>query len=306
VSGWGPHKTADLANSPQTRIAERWDIATRRLEAARVLREAGLSHDALILFREAGLLLARAAVVTTEATSAATNPTDETTAEKLMQVLEDERRPVPARFASDFSRFILTDSTNLDRLSSSEAAVSAERVDSMTRWLADAIEPQSPRQRTATRNLRISIAVLTVLALPLAWEIWVLSPTNISFHKKVTASSQMPNTHPERVVDDELYGGRVFESAQEGAPWLSIDLGDRYFISDAEVFGFGDSLPLAFEVSDDGISYRYVASKADPYIGWLPWVVKPLQVDARFVRLRMLNPGSLALSEVIVYGRRRR
>lgn len=305
LSGWGRDNTADLATSPQTRIAEHWDIAIRRLEAARVLHEAGLPHDALILFREAGLLLARAAIGTTDPASTATSPSDETTVEKLMQVLESEQQPIPVRFARDFSTFILTDSINLDRLSSREAAASAERVDSITRWLADAIEPQSPRQRTATRNLRVSIAVLAVLAIPLAWKIWVLSPTNISFHKNVTVSTQLPNTHPEKVVDDDLYGGPTFQSAQESSPWLSIDLGDRYLISDAEVFSFADSLPLAFEVSDDGISYRTVDTKNDPFVASLPWVVKPLHVDARFVRVRMLRSGSLALSEVVVYGRRR-
>jgi hypothetical protein len=291
--------------SPQARIAERWDAAIRRIEAARVLREAGLSHDALILFREAGLLLARITIGATDAASAATSPSDQTTAEKLIQVLESERRPVPVGFARDFSTLILTDSTDLDRLSSKDATLRAARADSMTHWLADAVEPRSPRQRTATRNLRISIAILAVLAIPIAREIWVLSPTNISFHKKVTASTQMPNTNPQGVVDDELYGPRPFHSAEEASPWLSIDLGKRYLISDAEVFAGNESLPLAFEVSDDGISYRTVAMKTEPFAGLLPWVVKPLQVDARFVRLRMLRPGSLALSEVIVYGRKR-
>jgi hypothetical protein len=301
--GRGQDESAGLAMSPPARIAERWDAAIRRLEAARVLRDAGLSHDALILFREAGLLLARATIDRADAAPAATSPSDQTTAEKLIQVLESERRPVPVGFARDFSTLVLTDSMDIDRLSSREATLRAERADSMTRWLADAVEPRSPRQRRATRNLRISLAVLAVLAIPVAREIWVLSPTNISFHKKVTASTEMPNKNAQGVVDGELYG-LAFQSTEEGAACLSIDLGKRYLISDAEVFG--QSIPLAFEVSDDGKSYRQVATKSEAFTGLLPWVVKPLQVDARFVRLRLLRQGSLALSEVVVYGRRRR
>lgn len=303
--GQGPDESADLAMSTRARIAERWEAALRRIEAARVLREAGLSHDALILFREAGLLLAHATIDATDAAAAATSASDQTTAEKLIQVLESERRPIPVGFARDFSTFILTDSTDLDRLSSREATLRAARADSMTRWLADAVEPRSPRQRTATRNLRISIAVMAVLAIPIAREIWVWSPTNISFHKKVTASTQLPNTNLQGVVDDVFYGPRPFHSTEEPSPWLSIDLGSRYLISDAEVFAGNESLPLAFEVSNDGISYRGVATKTEPFAGLLPWVVKPLHVNARFVRVRMQRPGSLALSEVIVYGRKR-
>ena len=98
VRGPREDESADVAMSPRARIAECWDAAIRRLEAARVLREAGLSLDALILFREAGLLLARATIGATDA-APATSLSDQTTAEKLIQVLESERRPVPVWFA---------------------------------------------------------------------------------------------------------------------------------------------------------------------------------------------------------------
>jgi hypothetical protein len=78
-------------------------------------------------------------------------------------------------------------------------------------------------------------------------------------------------------------------------------------ISDAEVFGRSDccldqSVPLAFELSDDGVTYRTLATKTDSFQSLRPWVVKPLAVPARFVRLRMLRAGQLALAEVVIFG----
>lgn len=292
--------------SSPARIVEHWETATRRLEAARLLREAGLSHDSLILFREAGLLLAGITIGATDPASTATSLSEQATAEKLVQTLENDRRPVPVGFAQDFSTLVLTDSMAIDRLSSKEAASRAARADSITQWLADAVEPRSPRQHAAMRNLRISIAVLTIVAIPLAYAIWVVAPTNISFHKKVTASSQLPNTNPQGVVDGEVQPGLAFISSEEHAAWLSIDLGKRYVISDAEVYAANNCFPLAFEVSDDGNAYRTVATKSEGFVGLLPWIVKPLQVDARFVRVRLLRVGTLGLSEVVVYGRVRR
>jgi hypothetical protein len=303
-----PRGRVALVGSTRTRIAERLDAAERRIEAARVLREAGMPHGALILFREGGLLLAQAYLDSGDAAPNGTSPDARATTDQLLLALESGHRSIPAGFAHNLPGLLVSDSSAFDRLPVREMALRSQEADAMTRWLADVVTPRSPRLRRATRNLRLSVAILTVLAIPIAYQLWVLSPKVISVNKKVVASSQAPNTNPAGVVDDVLFGPPPFQSAPEASPWLAIDLGKRHMISDAEVFGrhdccFDDSVPLAFEVSDDGIAYRTVATKTDTFVPLLPWVVKPLQVATRFVRLRFQRPGALVLTEVVLYGR---
>ena len=297
---------------------ERVNAAQCRVEAARLLCEAGHSRMSLILFREAALLLSRGYLDLHDAAIDADRLSPDQVLPALRARIEAEGRAIPKELARDFpvlvgatgperdpaSKALLT----IDSLPAREATLRAEAADALTRWMLTLAELRSPRQRRATRALRISIAILALLAIPIAGEVWAVLPTNISLHKKVSVSSQVPGTHPDGVVDDEVYGLPSFESAIEDSPWLAVDLGQRYLISDAEVFGrhdccFDQAIPLAFEVSDDGETYRTLATKTDPFVSLLPWIVKPLQVEARYVRVRVLRRSILALTEVVVYGR---
>ena len=66
---------------------------------------------------------------------------------------------------------------------------------------------------------------------------------------------------------------------------------------------FDQSIPLAIEVSDDGVTYREMARRTSPFSQKEPWVVALPRVAARFVRLRTLRHSVLVVSELEVYGR---
>ena len=296
----------EASTDQRASVYEYRDAAQRRLEAARVLLEAGLFHEALVLFSAGAVWLAKAVLCWRDPTADVTSIKGDELGRRLSVLLEDLDDPTATRYARILARTIAEDPTAIDHLPRSEAAMRSEELDRLTRWLSDRIEPQSLRELARTRSLRLSAALLTILATPVAGAIWAVSPTNVSLHKPVTVSSQVPGTNPPGVVDDDMYA-LAFQSAPEASAWLVIDLGKRHMISDAEVFGRSDccldqSVPLAFELSDDGVTYRTVATKTDSFQSLRPWVVKPLAVPARFVRLRMLRAGQLALAEVVIFG----
>ena len=66
---------------------------------------------------------------------------------------------------------------------------------------------------------------------------------------------------------------------------------------------FDDCLPLVVEVSRDGNKWDEVARRDRHFDANPPWVVEAGGRGARFVRLRVAHHGSLALSEVEVYGK---
>jgi hypothetical protein len=307
--GIGPRRAA---------FFEHIDAAQRRAEAARLLREARLSRMSLILFREAALLLARGYLDLRDAGIETNTLSPDQLVTALKDCLTADGRSIPAALAQDLPIVVGASAPGcvpahsaaleIDRLPAREANLRAEAADALTRWLLTLVEYRSPRQRRAARALRISVALLALIAIPVAAQIWAVLPTNISLHKHVSVSSQTPDSHPNQVVDDVFYGLPSFQSALEDSPWLAVDLGRRYLLSDAEVFGrhdccFDQSIPLAFEVSDDGETYRTVATKTDPFVSLLPWIAKPLEVEARYVRVRVLRRSILALTEVVVYGR---
>ncbi len=297
-----------LPAARRARVYEQFDAAERRLSAARVLFEAGMFHDALALFHAAGSRLLRGHAWRTELEVDVEALSDAEAFERFSarvsgDVADDS---VLARGVAQLGGF---DVESVDRLTRGEARQRCEELDTATRWLWARVEPQSPRQVRQVRIWRLAIAALALLALPVGRELWLLSPRNLSRGQPVTASSVAQGS-PAALVDDFSYGPPSFVSKEEEA-WVTIDLGKRMLVSDAQVFGrhdccFDQALPLAFELSVDGKRFETVATKTDPFVSLLPWVVKSVSAPARYVRLRTQRSTTLALTEIVVYGRRLR
>ena len=149
------------------------------------------------------------------------------------------------------------------------------------------------------------------VALLVAFYAWPTPAPNLALHRPVKASSQAFNTLPEHAVDGKLYGQLGFHSAMEAHPWLLIDLGARYQITKVLAHGrpdccFDQSIPLALEASDDGITFRTVTKRTTSFSSFDPWVSRPRSLVTRYVRFRTLRASVLVLSEVEVYGKRAR
>ena len=284
------------------------DSAQRRMDAARLLLDARLPHDALILFARGATELADAYLRLKAAPIAptATNATE--LFHNLSETLGEDDLAPGSRFGRAFAYLGAFDLERLDQLPVGEATERCVEIDLMLRWIAARIAPRSPLQLKATRNFRIAMTALALLALPIGHKVWLLSPRNLSHGKPVSASSVKTGGHLAGVVDDNAYSSPAFSTKRELSPWFVIDLGESFIITDVHVFTrvdccFSEALPLALEVSEDGTYYTELETRSEPFVSRFPWIIKALTARARFVRLRTKGIGVLTLTEVIVYGR---
>jgi len=281
--------------------------AQQRLTAARVLRDGGVPSDALAVFWQGIALLARAYLTSLDAEADASDLDPPELLQRLEQQLEQCGRPVSDALRRSLP-FAADTAEQSDRLPPGEAALRAEDLDELSRRLAALIETRTPSRLRAQSRLRLALLVTTVMAVPAALWLWSRVPTNLAVNKPVTASSVAESTSPQGIVDERLYGPFGFHSQLEESPWVTIDLQKAYFITDAEVYGrhdccFDHSVPVTFEVSEDGKVFRNVGAKSDPFDKLEPWNVKKISQVARFVRVRAVGKRPLVLSEVVVHGR---
>ncbi len=280
-----------------------------RLKAARRLRGRGETIAALALFREGAYLLASATVADEDtAEDPSSNPS--ALVDKLLGVLEGAGMHLPPDLERQRGILSSDDPYTVDRLGTDERELAAADLDASTRWLSELLVAPSARAlltRRATRYAAVAVIVLGIIAL--AWAL-LARPVDLALNREARASSQAFATTPAGAVDGIRYGQLGFHSDVQDQPWLSIDLGSDYLIDRVQVYGRGDccfdqSVPVAFEVSEDGLTYRRVDARDDPFSQEQPWIIKPKGVAGRFVRLRTLRRSVLVVAEVEVYGRKR-
>lgn len=253
-------------------------------------------------------MLASATVADDTADGSKSNPS--ALVDKLLPVLEGAGIHSPADLERQKNILSSDDPYTVDRLGIDERELAAADLDASTRWLSELLIPPSAQALLtwrATRNAAVAVIVLGITAL--AW--WLVTrPVDLALNREARASSQAYATTPAGAVDGIRHGQLGFHSDLQDQPWLSIDLGSDYSIDRVQVYGRGDccfdqSVPLAFEVSDDGLAYRRVDARDDPFSQEEPWIIKLKGVAGRFVRLRTLRRSVLVVSEVEVYGRKR-
>jgi len=224
----------------------------------------------------------------------------------LMESVVPERLlPAPPTLQSIQRLQRATDPLELDRLAAENDGRARDDLEAGIRWLSSMVDARSPRGVRTGRAVR-----LTVVAVLLVWLAAVIaSPGNVALGKPVTWSSTAFGAPSAAVDGDNCTAPYGFHSQDEASPWLTIDLGRPHAISKVKVFGRGDgpfdqSIPLALDFSDDGVSFRTVARRTEPFSQADPWVVT-VGLVARFVRLKAERHCPLVVSEVEVYGRPR-
>jgi hypothetical protein len=280
----------------------------RAPERGKETRGRGETIAALVLFREGAHLLARAAVTNDQSPHDAADPT--ALAAKLIELLEGAGTHSPSDLGRLGAVLSSSDPCVIDRLGIGERELAAADLDASTHWLSELLVAPSRtvlRTRRALRNA--TAAGIGLGAVVLTWAL-VTRPLDLALHRPARASSQAFGTTPAGAVDGIRYGQLGFHSDLQDQPWLSIDLGSDYAIDRVQVYGRGDccfdqSVPLVFEVSEDGAAYRRVDVRDAPFSQEEPWIIKPKGLLARFVRLRTLRRSVLVLSEVEAYGRKR-
>jgi F5/8 type C domain len=160
-------------------------------------------------------------------------------------------------------------------------------------------------------RLVIPLSLSALVVLGAADFVWArrYPPPNLALKAVVSASSAGFRTSAQGAADGYRYGQLGFHSREQVSPWLAFDLGGSHVINRVDTYGRGDccfdmSIPLGLEASDDGVTYRLIATRKTPFSQVKPWIVRPKGLTARYLRLRGLREGRslLVLSEVEVYG----
>jgi hypothetical protein len=214
---------------------------------------------------------------------------------------EDVRRIADALEASHPLYF---DSMDLEELTASQEALEREAL-----WLRTLIDLRTPTYRAGARVGRIGgLAILG------AWLLYALfhaifPPKNLALHRPVRQSSHQPGTpDPSELVDGKIaptFGFHTDAGQKDG--WGIIELERPTAIRRIVVYNrsdnsFDDGLPMALDVSTDGVTFHEVARRTDHFGDGSflspPWSVN-LREYGRYVRIR--SKRHVALNEIEVF-----
>jgi hypothetical protein len=280
--------------------------ANDRLHAARDLLALWQTPVALTMQREAAILAANAILVS-RGQQPDDSPTPHAVFDRLQRLLGDEGIAFPPEYERARPLLLSANTGEWDRLPGSEVARRGEDLAAIVRWLTDLIDPRSPEELRGLSIKRISIAALALVAVLLAVGAWIYVPRNLALDAHVDATLPAYGSTLAGAVDGNTRAAFDYHSSDTDEPWLVIDLGRPRQIHRVAVFGRGDccfdqSIPLMLLVSDDGITYRKVGERLEPFSRENPWEHSGVG-RARFVKLVLERHGVLVVSEVEVYGR---
>jgi hypothetical protein len=300
-------RSAALTPSQHTAIRSSCAAAQRRLRAARDAMGTSRIFAAFLLYREGAFLLTIAYLAARNPHLDASSLTRAVAFDNLHAFLEREGTAIPHQY-DGVQRILVADGLDFERLSPRDSKRTVRDLDVATQWLSDLIEPRSPGALRLAMISRVAIGCTSLLVLLVSGVAWAVAPPNIALHKAVVSSSQSYDTKPEGAVNGQKKYDFEFCSAWEQEPWLAIDLGQAHAISRIKIYGRGDyafdqSIPLALDVSDDGINYRKEFERNTPFSDYRPWTIKPSLLVTRFIRLRTERTSVLVLNEVEVFGR---
>lgn len=290
------------------RVRSYRDAADRRFLSARRITQ---SVPAALLLRDASACYLRAA-----ATARGEGDGDAMTAADLVaampELAPDPARPreTPTDDARTRAALAATDPLYFDRLSPEDAARARMALDRTASMLRAHIEARSITSIRATRWGRaLAVLVVSTYAAVLGIRAAVL-PKNVALHKPVTPSSvAVTPSHGQSIVDGDLGFSYGIHTGPEESPNVVIDLIDTYRVENVKVHNrldgwYDGCLPLVVELSTDGRHFKEIGRREEHFDADPPWVVQAHGEPARYVRVRILRRGALALSEVEVFGKK--
>jgi F5/8 type C domain len=196
-----------------------------------------------------------------------------------------------------------------DALDQNPCAEDLDVARSVALRLHNAIDLRSERALKATRLGRWLAAGVLLL--------WALSPPvkralhgpNIARGALASSSSQYPGTpSPAGLTNGTIESTFAMHTQKEANPWARVDLTSVRAVREIRVVPRGDGylnelIPLTVEVSSDGETFAPVQTRTTTFTQRDPWVV-PTNVDARFIRVRMItSSGYIALAEIEAYAK---
>ena len=301
-------KLATIDSARREIVRSYYEAGNRRLNVAQDLRGPVQTPAALTLYRQGSHFLALSYLAShgfANLDRVATS-LDETFRE-LDRAFAADGVNVPAAYDRARPILVALDPLELDRLSPEEAARRVEELEAASRWLTSLVDARTPSQLRWMRVFRIGSVVIGTVVVLVLLVLRLIAPKNYALDKPATASSYMFQTVAAGAVDGSKNGVYGYHSLLEESPWLSIDLVQPVAITKIKVFGRGDgyydqSIPLSLEVSDDATNYQQIGLRSEPFSERDPWVVQPVGVVARYLRLKTMRQSYLVLGEVEVNG----
>jgi hypothetical protein len=294
-----------------THLRAYFEAGMRRLSAGRRLTQ---PVPSAILFRQSVFLLLLAAEVARDETADPEALACSEIAAAMPELPPDPAHSgaVPSDDAIVRSAVTATDPLYFDRLAPDDADRVRDALERAASVLSRRLEARSLANVAGTRWGRtIALVVVVGYALVAGVRAAVL-PVDVALHKPVLQSSvgaTPPSGHT--IVDGELGSSYGVHTGSEDSPSVMIDLLDTYRIDRVQVHNridgwFDDCLPLVLELSTDGKTFDEIARREQHFDGTPPWVVHAYGRAAHYIRLRIPRRGYLVLSQVEVFGKKKR
>ncbi len=287
-------------------IATRCESATERVRAALELGQPLEATAAIALYRDSASLLLDAIF---EERAPLSRP-QRVDAGELWARYEAElahELPPPDYYPIVRDAFVSDDAAYVDRLPLLDRVTLREQSASLVRWLRGNVEPRTPTELGFARMVRV-LGVLAVFAfIGTRVSAYVRSLDNLARGCPVVASSRLSGTptadNATNGTIEKTYG--VHTEVQENAS-VRVELRAPKHISEIRVHARGDgygseSVPFVVEIGDDGTTFQELATRTLPFSDSEVFVVPADHKVAKFVRVRRIGHGYIALAEIEVF-----
>ncbi len=295
------------------RIRSLWLGAIRRMRAARDLRDASNVAAAGTLYREAGVLAARAVVTAQDASA---NVDDVAAWKRVQELAEQGTLPTTsvAAFADgeplDEARDLAeaADPLLVDALPPVLARERLDRIDRGLLLLLAGVEPRTPAQLRRARVLRIALLAVAAIGMLVGLVAWIVAPTNVARDKPTMASSYWPGSPTaDALVNGSEESPWGAATGTENDAWFRIDLLKQHRIDRIVIVNRKDGFarfttPFALELSEDGANFEEVQRFTGKAEAGQRFVYRGNGKNWRFIRVRHIGRKAFALSEIEVYG----
>lgn len=300
-------RIASRSPEQQHRIRELYDAATTRAGVARELVDSRQHGTAFTLLKDAIVLYLAAIAIENDG-----DPLQRVSYVngEVDALLAKGALPNPPAELEDL-RFWLDEPDPLafDRLAHDEALAWRAKIDVLIDYLRDLVDPRTERELKVARAVRLSAVGVVVAALLSAFAWKALAPTNLALDKPVSVSSHHPQSKapPNGLTDGSTSGPYGVHTRAENEAWVMVDLQGVYRIDRIKIFNrndgyFDEGLPFALELSENGTDFIEVEQRTKPFSRWRPWIHEGDGKAARYVRVRKVGRGYVALGELEVYG----
>ncbi len=298
----GAEQTSLARTGPQqAAIARYCDAAASRMKAADTLLEPSEALGALLLYRDAAVLLLAALAKASDAGADLPSKPSE-----AWSILDGAATPPRRPEGFDRARAALAqdDPLAIDALSPDNRFALRKAAQDAVRWLALRVDPRPVSVLRSARKVRVGVAAVLLFGV-LGWAL--LWRPNIALGKPASASSLLHGSPPASgVTNGQIESTFGVQTTVEGQPWVMVDLGKAYPIGEVRVYNradgwLDDGLPFVLELSVDGVAWTTINRRATSFSDSRPWKAKAHGTPARYVRVRCPHHGYIAIDEIKVF-----